>query len=156
MRREFLKCAAAATAVAAAGVTPPAYGGDFAREKRVDAVAVYLGVVPSELMQPRATPDEDATMHGGLPKGRGWHHVLIAIFDTKSGERVSDVEVSARVEDVGRALSAEKRLDPMMVAGAHTYGSYFFMPGRDPYSIHVKIDRHGYGRSEVTFHYRHF
>jgi hypothetical protein len=29
------------------------------------------------------------------------------------------------------------------------------MPARDPYSIEVKIDGPGYGKFEVTFHYRH-
>ena len=34
-------------------------------------------------------------------------------------------------------------------------GNFFFMPGRHSYSIHLKIDGHRYGGSQVTFHYRH-
>ena len=114
-------------------------------------MTAYVGVLPSELI----SHSLGQQAHGGTPRGRGWHHVLVALFDSKTGERITDAEVTARLEDVAPGQSGEKRLDPMLIAGSHTYGNFFMMPGRDPYSIHVKIDRHGYGKSEVTFHYRH-
>jgi len=152
MRRSLLKWLAGAVAVVASGFVPQAHSADFQREKRAGAMTVYLGVLPSELISPGLS---EGQAHGGIPRGRGWHHVLIALFDTNTGERITDAEVTARVEDVARIQSGEKRLEPMLIAGTVTFGNYFSMPTRDPYSIHVKVDGRGYGRSEVTFHYRH-
>jgi hypothetical protein len=81
--------------------------------------------------------------------------VLIALFDARTGARITDAVVTARIEDVGRTVSNEKRLELMEIAGSMTFGAFFTMPGRDPYSIHVKIARNGHV-SRVTFHYRHF
>ena len=151
MRRRLLKALAAAVVLAASGLAPQALGADFQREQRVGPMTVYVGVLPSELVSLSLKEGE----HGGVPRGRGWHHVLIALFDTKTGQRITDAEATARVEDVARIQSAEKRLEPMMIAGTVTFGNYFSMPSRDPYAIHVKIDAHGYGKFETTFHYRH-
>jgi hypothetical protein len=151
MRRRLLKGLAGALAVAASGLAPQAHSADFEREQRVGPMTVYLGVLRSELISLSLKEGE----HGGVPRGRGWHHVLIALFDTKTGQRITDAEVTARVEDVARIQSGEKRLEAMMIAGTVTFGNYFSMPARDPYSIHVNIDGHGYGKFEVTFHYRH-
>ena len=151
MRRRVLKGLAGALAVAASGLAPPAHSADFQREQRVGPMTVYLGVLPSELISLTLKEGE----HGGVPRGRGWHHVLIALFDTKTGQRITDAEATARVEDLARLHSAEKSLEAMMIAGTVTFGNFFLMPGRDPYSIHVKIDAHGYGKFEATFHYRH-
>jgi hypothetical protein len=147
----LLKGLAGAVAIAASGLAPQARSADFQREQRVGPMTVYLGVLPSELISLTLKEGE----HGGVPRGRGWHHVLIALFDTKTGQRITDAEVAARVEDVARIQSGEKRLEPMLIAGTVTFGNFFSMPARDPYSIHVKIDGHGYGKFEVTFHYRH-
>ena len=151
MRRRWLKGLAGALAVAASGLAPQTHSADFEREQRVGPMTVYLGVLPSELISLTLKEGE----HGGVPRGRGWHHVLIALFDTKTGQRITDAEATARVEDVARLHSAETSLEAMMIAGTVTFGNFFLMPGRDPYSIHVKIDAHGYGTFEVTFHYRH-
>ena len=151
MRRTALKAIAAAVVAVACGAGV-ARAEDSPRERQVDGMTVYLGVLPSELLAANAL---EADRHGGIPKGPGYHHVLIALFDSKTGERISDAEVSARVEDVARTLTVEKRLEAMKIADTITFGNFFFMPGRDPYSIHVTIDRHGHGTSEVTFHYRH-
>jgi hypothetical protein len=151
MRRRVLKALVGALAVAASGLASQARSADFEREQRVGPMSVYLGVLPSELISLTLKEGE----HGGVPRGRGWHHVLIALFDNKSGQRITDAEATARVEDVARIQSSEKRLEPMLIAGTVTLGNYFSMPSRDPYSIHVKIDAHGYGKFEVTFQYRH-
>jgi len=152
MRRAVLKMIFMVFAAPVAGIGALVHAADAEREKQVDGMRVYLGVLPSELLGPKSVAPGE---HRGVPKGRGYHHVLIALFDLTTGERITDVEVSARVEDVGRTVSNEKRLEAMLIARAVTFGNFFAMPGRDPYSIHVKIDRHRYGVSEVTFHYRH-
>jgi hypothetical protein len=128
MRRRLLKGLAGAVAVAASGFVPQAHSADFQREQRVGPMTVYVGVLPSELISPSLA---EGQAHGGIPRGRGWHHVLIALFDTKTGQRITDAEVTARVEDVARIQSGEKRLEPMVIAGTVTFGNFFSMPARE-------------------------
>src|SRR5574341_2247060 len=140
MRRTVLKLLAGGLAIGASGLAPGAWAADFEPEKQVDDMRVYLGVLPSELISHSLREQED----GGIPRGRGWHHVLVALFDNKTGERITDADVTARVEGVAGVQSGEKRLEPMQIAGSPSFGNFFLMPGRDPYSIHLKINRHGH------------
>jgi hypothetical protein len=63
-------------------------------------------------------------------------HVMVAIFDRESGQRVTGAAVTARVEEPGH-FGNERPLEPMNVAGAATYGNYFPMATGRPYEIRV-------------------
>ena len=82
MRRAVLKIIFMVFAAPAAGIGALAHAADAEREKQVDGMRVYLGVLPSELLGPKAVAPGE---HRGVPKGRGYHHVLIALFDVKTG-----------------------------------------------------------------------
>ena len=152
MRRTVLKTLVLGLAAAASPlVGQVARAEDFARVQLVDGMRAYLGVLPSELLAPGVVQPRQ---HDSTSRGRASHHVLIALFDARTGARITDAVVSARIEDVGRTVSNEKRLEPMEIGGSMTFGNFFDMPGRDPYSIHVKIARNGHV-SQITFHYRH-
>lgn len=116
---------------------------------------VDLGIVPAETI--RARPEEYAEwkMHGGVPSGRSMYHVMVAIFDAKTGQRVTDAQVRARVEEVG-LTSEDKKLEPMQVANAVTYGNFFRMAGQGTFRITVQIRRPGTTRAvELQFEHRH-
>jgi hypothetical protein len=118
-------------------------------------VTVELGIVPAEAL--RGRPEEEAVrkMHGGMPSGRSMYHVMVAIFDAKTGQRVTDAQVRARVEEVGLTRE-EKALEPMQVANAVTYGNFFRMAGRGAFRITVQIRRPGTTRmTELLFEHRH-
>jgi len=68
-------------------------------KKQVDGLAVYLGVVPAELL--RGKSDHLASMHGGLPFGSGSHHVLVSVFDEASRRELGDATVEASVAPPG-------------------------------------------------------
>ena len=87
-----------------------------------DGIAVYLGVVPAEIVQDRHPgADPKAGMHGGVPEGRHRYHVMVSLFDTATGERIDDVAVTAAVGLVGHGAS-RRALEPMTIANALTYG----------------------------------
>jgi hypothetical protein len=142
-------------AAAAAGVSAPASAQDVSPYQIAGGLAVYLGVMPAELIIGHAKGHAEAEMHGGAPAGPHVHHVMVAIFDDASGRRVTDAVVTARVAGVGLAGSVET-LEPMTIADALTYGAYFKLPGRHCYRIRIEIARPGATQPvKVEFDYDH-
>lgn len=125
-------------------------------QKVVDGVAIYLGVLPSEMVRGHPKAHPEGAMHGGVPASEPYHHIIVALFDNQSGERITDVEVKARVEELGHLSPSEKPLEPMTIADTVTYGNYFKLPGKGPYQITVEIRRPGSSHvTEARFEYRH-
>jgi hypothetical protein len=62
-------------------------------EKRAGGLAVYMGVLPAELL--RGGAEHLTSMHRGLPSGSGSHHVIISVFDEGSGRQIDDATVLA-------------------------------------------------------------
>jgi len=123
--------------------------------KSVGGLAVYLGVVPAEIVKghPRGHPEQ--TMHSGVPIGPHQYHVLAAIFDSASGARISDAAVTAQISGLGLSGGGQT-LEPMEISGTITYGGYFNLPGRDLYTVRLTIERPGVARAVVVdFRYDH-
>lgn len=121
----------------------------------VDGVEIYLGMMPTGMMHgyPRDRPE--STMHGGVPTGPVIYHVVIALFDSKTGERLTAAEVKARVGEPGRSVE-EKKLEPMVIENTVTYGNYFNMPGAGPFQIVVQIRMPNSTRTiEARFEHKH-
>ena len=122
----------------------------------VDNVRIYLGVIPAAMIQGKHPPTHTETsMHGGVPSSADEYHVLIALFDEKTGERISNAKVTARVAEVG--LSGEqKELQPMKIADTITYGNYFTMKGVGVSRISIAVHIAGAPREiGVTFQHKH-
>ncbi len=115
----------------------PARAVDSEYHKVVDGVVIYLGVVPTHVVQdrPSVTP-----MHRGVPGRTAYHHVMIALFEVQTGKRIKNAEVTASVQELGLA-SETKKLEPMEVAGAMSYGNYFAMSADNIYRIRLEIRR---------------
>lgn len=122
----------------------------------VDGVAIYLGVMPAQIVQGHAREHEESKMHGGVPDGRHRDHVVVAVFDNASGQRIEDAQVTAAVMELGLGTE-RKRLEPMRIADNVTYGNYFDMRENDMYHIQVRIRFAGHPQPiEATFTHRHF
>ena len=133
-----------------------AFAADTATHKVVHGVAIYLGVLPAEMILGHPKSHTEAEMHGGVPAGQHQQHVVVALFDQASGKRISGAKVSARVHEINLA-GTQKKLEPMLIAGTVTYGNYFNMSTNDnPYRIRVLIELPGTpGVIEATFEYQH-
>ena len=105
----------------------------------VDGHTIYLGVVPAEIVKGHEPGHPEREMHGGAPYRRGQFHVMIAIFETATGKRVTDARLVARVSELGLA-PMQKKLEPMEISGAMSFGNYFAMGGAGPYSIELSIE----------------
>ena len=145
MARAFLLLAF--TTLSAAAVT------DF--EKHADGLAIYMGVVPAQLLRGNADTSHLATMHGGLPAAGGSHHLIIAIYDERTQRQVEGADVAANVTPLGLG-STRRKLEPMQIGTSATYGNFFPMAGSGPYTVQVTIHVPGQARNtEVQFNYSH-
>ena len=106
---------------------------DSQRHQQVGGMDVYLGVIPAQLTQ------EHPKMHGGASSKEHRYHVLIALFDSESGKRITEAEVTATVSPLGR-LGKKMTLGPMH-GKALTFGNYFTLHKPELYRIKVKIKR---------------
>lgn len=141
--------AAAAELAIAASIAVIAGAGALAAEtvQTVGGLAIYLGVVPAEILQGHPSEHPEKKMHRGAPSDtRRQRHVLIAVFDAASGTRIEDAVVTAKVGEAGLA-KVEKRLDAMPIAGAASYGNFFSMPAGRTYQIDVRVLQPTTGRA---------
>lgn len=141
---------ACATVVALSCGTASYAAGDY---RTVDGYAIYLGVIPAAIAQGHPPEHPERKMHGGAPRGRDQHHVMVAVFDAASGARIDDAVVTAQVGEPGMT-PVRKRLEPMAIAGAMTYGNYFALSPPGPYRIELHMVRPGaVGPIVTTFTY---
>ena len=122
--------------------------------KDIDGVTVYLGVVPSALFIGHPKEHSEAQMHGGPPAGPHQFHILVALYDSKTGMRIADAKVSASAAVVG-STSSSRSLEPMAMAGTIAYGNYFTLGGEGTYAIHLKIVLHDRRVLHTVFDYQH-
>lgn len=145
---------------ALAGITAllltAAFAADSSQHKVVHGVAIYLGVLPAEMVLGHPRAHTEAGMHGGVPAGQHQQHVVVALFDNATGRRISGAKVSARVHEINLA-GVQKKLAPMLIAGTVSYGNYFNMPATsNPYRIQVRIELPGVADViEAQFDYQH-
>lgn len=145
--------AAAVTAVLASA--PGAEAADTSDYVVVGDVLIYFAVVPAELLRAFPKDSSESRMHGGVPKGKHSHHLMVALFDAKTNDRIGDAKVVARISEVGLAATALP-LEPFTVQDALTYGNYFEFEKLALYEIGVSVTRPGQRQPvETTFRYRH-
>ena len=133
-----------------------AFAADSSQHKVVHGVAIYLGVLPAEMILWHPRSRTEAEMHGGVPAGRNQQHIVVALFDNATGKRITAARVKANVSEIGLS-GVQKKLEPMLIAGTVSYGNYFDMPAAsNPYRINVRIELPGVAEAiEAQFDYRH-
>lgn len=120
---------------------------------RAGGMEIYYSIMPTEMIRGYPEKSAERIMHGGIPRGAGQRHVMIALFDAKTKQRINDAEVKAMVGELAMA-GEQKKLETMVMAGTVTYGNYFRMNGRGPYRVTVKINRPGVaGAVAASFDY---
>ena len=130
----------------AAEVRQPIIAGD---------VELFYGVMPASVLLGHPADHAERTMHGGVQVTRNTYHLVVSIFDTKKGGRITDAQVQAGISEPGLAPQT-KPLETMTMAGVVTYGNYFTMSGPGPFRITIDIRRpHGRPPVQAGFEHRH-
>ena len=147
--------AAAFALIAGVSLAGVSLAGDLDRYKVADGIGIYLGLIPTDLIAVHPLEHTEDAMRGGIPLGEHHHHVMVALFEGKTSERITDAEVKASVREVGLA-GRTKELEPMTIAGALTYGNFFELRSRTRYLISIQVRRPGSPRViETRFEYDH-
>jgi hypothetical protein len=153
-RRQALWLAAIAMLIIAA--RPAAGGFSDSTSRQAGGLTVDLAVIPASFVLGHSPEHTGQGVHGGRSSSRYSHHLIVAVFDSQSGLRVTDATV--RVFITSSHHPAEHAdLEPMALGGAATYGGFVDMPPRDTYHISVEV-RRGEGMAPVTadFWHRHW
>ncbi len=114
-------------------------------------VVFHFGVVPAEIVQAHPSEHPERGMHGGATKGQ--KHVVLAVFDAATEERISQAEVQATLTLMGGS-GVTKRLQPMTVADQPSFGGFFSMVPRAVYRIRFEVKRPGRVPAFAEFEYR--
>ncbi|MFV2004309.1 MAG: hypothetical protein ACC650_03845 [Gammaproteobacteria bacterium] len=122
----------------------------------INNVAIYLGVIPAQIIRGHPNEHPESKMHGGVKTKHHNDHVVVALFDNTSGKRIENAKVTGSIMELGLG-NEHKKLDAMKINDTITYGNYFKMPSTGTYHIKLWIripDKQGI--IEVKFTHRHF
>ena len=122
---------------------------------RLDGMELFFGLIPAEILRGHPSDHEERSMHGGVPRGKGVHHLIISLFDAKARARITDAVVTGSLTEAGMATQ-NRKLEAMSFGGNVAYGNYFAMSNQGPYEIVVNVRRPGDRKTATTrFQYRH-
>ncbi len=123
--------------------------------RSADGIVAYLGVIPASVARGHASGHPESSMHGGAPRASYEKHVLVALFDAATSNRLTDADVTATVEGLGHIGRTTKKLERMEVAGAASFGQFFSMPPSDIYTMRFDIIVAGRAKpASITFKYK--
>ena len=114
--------------------------------KVVDGTEIYLGIVSAESIRAQQPKGEESKMHGGIPGGKGYYHLNVSLFDSKTRTAITDAQVEASVREPVSG-GEKKKLELVTINNMKSYGNYFRMTSNNPYTITVQIQRPGMSRN---------
>ena len=124
--------------VAAASAGPPV----GTRRTVVRGVRFDLGLASADQMRTYPPGSTEATMHGGVPSGSGYHHINVSLADVEKGAAIAGAQVEV---EVSQAASGTRKivLEPMDLGGSASYGNYVRLASTAPAVYTVRIRRPG-------------
>jgi len=142
--------------VAAKGASTGLPAAPDRNHKIVGATEIYLGIVSAESIRAQYPKgSQEGSMHGGVPSGKGYYHVNISLFDSKTRAAITDAQVEASVREPTGGET--KKLELVTLNNMKSYGNYFRMTSKNPYTITVRIRRPGTSRAtETSFDFKRY
>lgn len=123
---------------------------------RADGLIIYFAAIPAAFVRAHPAEHTGREMHGDAPDGRYVHHLIVALFDSKTGMRITDASVLAVIRGGISQSEARVELGPMAIAGAPVYGGFADLPPRDRYRIEIEVVRPGGGAAlRTVFWHQH-
>ena len=120
----------------------------------VDGVAIYLGVVPSQIVEGHPGSHVESKMHGGVPVAGHSDHVVVALFEDATGKRIEDAQVIGSIAEMGTD-SDRTNFERMRIDGTITYGGYISnAPAGHEYHLKLRIQRPG-NKNEIDATFSH-
>lgn len=129
---------AAVVALAACAAAPQA--GPTDQRQQNERITLYYGVVPAALSQAaQAAHPPTPDVHGAVRPPADSHHFVVALFETPTGQRITEATVTVR-HTPPRGTATTKVLEPMPLGDALSFGTTFVIAeGRNHrFSIEVR------------------
>lgn len=143
MRRSYVRAAfglaQAAVVMLFAGTALADHSSGYAV---ADGLTIYYAVIPAEMLRAYPKGSPEAKAHASIPRGKNAHHLMVALFEGKSMERITDAQVTARVRETGLGWT-NRRLEPATIADALTYCNFFTFGNYAIYTIVIEVRRPG-------------
>ena len=105
-------------------------------------LTVYFGVVPAEIARGVAEKHGQRDIHTATPATPTPYHLIVAIFNAVTGDRITDAAVTASMTRPG-SQTPSKPLEPMKIADTVTYGNFFDLPSHGIYRVRLSITTNG-------------
>jgi uncharacterized protein involved in response to NO len=135
------------------GIGSEARAQDDTQSVTSHGLTVYFGLLPAAIAQGVAHAHGETDLHGSGEQAPSSYHLLVAIFNAVTGERIVDATIAASVTRPGSKMPA-KRLEPMEIADTTAYGNFFDLPSEGIYRIRLSITRKGHSRpTEIDIPY---
>lgn len=130
-------------------ITGNVWGTDDPTHKSIGGVDIFIGIVPAEIIKGRNLAKE-MNMHGGNIRGGNLYHLVVALFDTKTRERISEANIKANISVPGSSGST-KKLEKMEINNTVSFGNYYAFPKTAPYYIGLTLDIPGKNVNKAVF-----
>lgn len=122
---------------------------------RADGLVVYFAVVPAAFALGHPADHTGREMHRDAPDGRYVYHLMVAVFDSATGVRITNANVTAVVQGDRRPADSRIRLESMTVGGAQAYGGLATLPPRHRYRVEIEVVRPDAAPVRATFTHQH-
>ena len=125
--------------IAVAGFTRASARAEERMER--EGLVLYWGLVPEAIVSQQHAIAE---LHGGRPPGGGKvYHLVLALFDSRTGRRIDDAVVRAQLSEPGVVDGPPRYVPPMSVNGVASYGQLFGMVHEGPYRFRILVQAPG-------------
>lgn len=112
---------------------------DASNFKTVAGISVYIGLMPAEIVKGHPSGHTEAQMHGGPPSGPHAYHLVVALFDEKTSDRIENARVAATVSALGHIFQTNVPLEPMLIENTVTYGAFIDLQALERFDIGLTI-----------------
>lgn len=135
-----IRRAVACVLLGLAAASPPLFAQPQAAGRMLvaDGIEVHYGFIPAAITRRHPAGHPERPMHGGTAGTAEEEHLVVALFDAATKQRIENAEVKATVGPAGPHAQA-KPLEPMRIADTASYGNYFAPPATGRYRIDLQI-----------------
>ena len=123
---------------------PAAAAASDSTHKLIEGTDIYLGVLPAEAMRARRAAADSKTQRE-IPSGKGYYYISVVLRDASTKAEIKDAQIEARVANL--MTGETRKLEAATINNSVSYGNYFQLPGREPYTVTLQIRKPGAART---------
>ena len=133
---QFRRVVAASSLIIALALSACERAASEDRSQVVDGLRFDYGVTQSDTVRAHPSDHPEGAMHQGPPAAPDSYHVVLALFDVKSGARIKDADVTLELSGPGHGVGrVTMPLEPMAQVADVTYGGYVSLPASAKYRL---------------------